>query len=33
MTQQGETTGYTASDHVQAIIDHVGEGCLTHSCS
>lgn len=28
MTQQGETTGYTASEHVQAIIDHVGEGCL-----
>ncbi|ASK62749.1 hypothetical protein CFK37_11630 [Virgibacillus phasianinus] len=28
MTQAGETTGYTASEHVQAIIDHVGEGCL-----
>lgn len=28
MTQAGETTGYTASDHVQAIIDHVGEGCV-----
>lgn len=25
MTQAGETTGYTASDHVRAIIDHVGE--------
>ena len=28
MTQAGETSNYTASDHVQAIIDHVGEGCL-----
>lgn len=27
MTQEGETAYYTASDHVQAIIDHVGEGC------
>src|SRR5690606_19530618 len=24
MTQNGETTGFTASDHVQAIINHVG---------
>lgn len=24
MTQAGETTGYTASDHVQAIFDHIG---------
>lgn len=28
MTQAGETTGYTASDHVQAIIDHIGEGTI-----
>lgn len=28
MTQAGETTGYTASDHVKAIIDHIGEGCV-----
>lgn len=26
MTQEGETTHYTASDHVQAIIDHCGIG-------
>jgi uncharacterized cofD-like protein len=24
MTQPGETTGYTAGDHIQALIDHVG---------
>lgn len=28
MTQAGETTGYTASDHVQAINDHIGSGCV-----
>lgn len=28
MTQAGETTGYTAADHVQAIFDHIGKGCL-----
>ncbi|SDC65802.1 conserved hypothetical protein, cofD-related [Pelagirhabdus alkalitolerans] len=28
MTQAGETKNYTASDHAQAIIDHVGEGCI-----
>src|SRR5699024_9914428 len=28
MTQAGETSNYTASDHVRAIIDHVGEDCL-----
>ncbi|RDW16556.1 hypothetical protein CWR48_16045 [Oceanobacillus arenosus] len=28
MTQAGETTGYKASDHVQAITDHIGSGCL-----
>ncbi|ENH96010.1 hypothetical protein J416_13069 [Gracilibacillus halophilus YIM-C55.5] len=30
MTQEGETNEYTASDHVQAILDHVGSGCLQH---
>ena len=24
MTQPGETTGYTASDHIQAILNHAG---------
>ncbi|MFD1848989.1 gluconeogenesis factor YvcK family protein [Oceanobacillus bengalensis] len=28
MTQAGETTGFSASDHVQAINNHIGEGCL-----
>lgn len=28
MTQLGETTGYTASDHVKAIHDHIGRGCV-----
>ncbi|MFD2761254.1 gluconeogenesis factor YvcK family protein [Lentibacillus juripiscarius] len=28
MTQAGETTGYTAADHVQAIRDHIGETCV-----
>ncbi|MEN1967283.1 YvcK family protein [Lentibacillus sp. N15] len=28
MTQEGETTGYTASDHVKAIYEHVGKGCV-----
>ncbi|WP_106496702.1 gluconeogenesis factor YvcK family protein [Lentibacillus sp. Marseille-P4043] len=28
MTQAGETTGYTASDHVRAIHDHIGESCV-----
>lgn len=28
MTQAGETTGYTASDHVQAIHNHIGPGCI-----
>lgn len=28
MTQAGETTGYTAADHVQAIIDHIGSGII-----
>lgn len=28
MTQAGETTGYTAADHVQAIVDHIDSGCV-----
>ncbi|CQR46483.1 Gluconeogenesis factor [Paraliobacillus sp. PM-2] len=28
MTQAGETTNYTAADHIQAIEDHVGTGCI-----
>ncbi|WP_163536495.1 YvcK family protein [Gracilibacillus sp. YIM 98692] len=28
MTQNGETNGYTVSDHVQAIMDHIGPDCL-----
>lgn len=28
MTQAGETTGYTAADHVQAITDHIGRGTI-----
>ncbi|QCR33612.1 YvcK family protein [Lysinibacillus sp. SGAir0095] len=28
MTQQGETLNYRATDHVQAIYDHVGNPCL-----
>ncbi|RKQ35550.1 gluconeogenesis factor YvcK family protein [Oceanobacillus halophilus] len=28
MTQAGETTGFTASDHVQAIQNHIGTGCV-----
>jgi len=28
MTQAGETTGYTAADHVQAIVDHIDGGCI-----
>ncbi|WP_407270723.1 uridine diphosphate-N-acetylglucosamine-binding protein YvcK [Radiobacillus sp. PE A8.2] len=28
MTQYGETTDYTAADHVQAITRHVGDGCI-----
>lgn len=28
MTEVGETSGYTVADHAQAIIDHVGEGCI-----
>lgn len=28
MTQMGETMGYTASDHVQAIIDHIGPNII-----
>ncbi|SET10553.1 conserved hypothetical protein, cofD-related [Oceanobacillus limi] len=28
MTQYGETTGFSAADHVQAIFDHVGDGSV-----
>ncbi|GAA0446436.1 gluconeogenesis morphogenetic factor [Lentibacillus halophilus] len=28
MTQAGETTGYTAADHVEAIRHHIGESCI-----
>ncbi|WP_058306756.1 gluconeogenesis factor YvcK family protein [Gracilibacillus massiliensis] len=28
MTQAGETSHYSASDHVQAIADHIGTGCI-----
>ncbi|ACL70336.1 gluconeogenesis factor YvcK family protein [Halothermothrix orenii] len=30
MTQPGETTGYRTSDHIQAIIDHVGNGLFDY---
>ena len=30
MTQPGETSGYTASEHAAAIIRHIGKGVLTH---
>ncbi|MDR5693893.1 MAG: YvcK family protein [Armatimonadota bacterium] len=30
MTQPGETDGFTASDHVQAILDAAGDGLFTH---
>ncbi len=30
MTQPGETDGYTASDHVKAIVDHVGPGVVDY---
>ncbi|MBE7062617.1 MAG: YvcK family protein [Ruminococcaceae bacterium] len=30
MGQPGETEGYTAFDHVQAIFDHGGEGCIDY---
>ncbi len=30
MTQPGETTGYTVSDHIQTIIDHVGENLFDY---
>ena len=31
MTQPGETDGYAASDHVQAIVDHVGPGVIDYA--
>jgi uncharacterized cofD-like protein len=30
MTQPNETMGYTAADHVRAIIRHIGQGVITH---
>ena len=30
MTQEGETAGYTAVDHVRALFDHGGEGLFDH---
>lgn len=30
MTQPGETDGYTASDHVRAILEHVGDGVIDY---
>ena len=31
MTQPGETAGFKASDHVRAIIRHIGQGVITHA--
>ncbi|MCA0984617.1 YvcK family protein [Halobacillus yeomjeoni] len=28
MTQKGETSGYTAADHLQALVDHIGTGVI-----
>lgn len=28
MTEVGETSGYTAADHAEAIVEHVGDGCI-----
>ncbi len=30
MTQDGETEGYTAADHIRALFDHGGEGLFDH---
>eukprot|EP00825_Cyclidium_porcatum_P008532 TRINITY_DN14253_c0_g2_i1.p1 TRINITY_DN14253_c0_g2~~TRINITY_DN14253_c0_g2_i1.p1 ORF type:complete len:229 (+),score=30.22 TRINITY_DN14253_c0_g2_i1:96-782(+) len=30
MTQPGETDNYTASQHVKAIIEHAGQGCIDY---
>jgi uncharacterized cofD-like protein len=30
MTQPGETDGYTAADHAEAIINHCGTGVFNH---
>lgn len=30
MTQPGETNGYGAAEHVQAILDHVGQGIIDY---
>lgn len=31
MTQPGETDNYSVSDHIQALIDHVGEGIISYA--
>ncbi len=31
MTQPGETDGYTAADHVQALVNHVGPGVIDYA--
>ncbi|HWR38781.1 MAG TPA: gluconeogenesis factor YvcK family protein [Patescibacteria group bacterium] len=31
MTQPGETDGYTAADHIRAILDHAGPGCIDYA--
>ena len=31
MTQNGETEGYSAADHVRALFDHGGEGLFDHT--
>jgi uncharacterized cofD-like protein len=31
MTQVGETAGFSASDHVRAIMRHIGKGVITHA--
>lgn len=30
MTQPGETLGYTVSDHLKALVDHVGKGVIDY---
>lgn len=30
MTQPGETLGYTVSDHLKALVDHVGKGIIDY---
>ena len=31
VTEAGETNGFTAADHVEKVIRHIGEGVLTHT--